>query len=83
LEDVAMSEPNAAPAPLSTNRTGVIFLAISAMLIGTFLYRVLVPAHEYALRSDQLLTMGIDLLLIVGLVSMKGRVQMAGGTLLF
>jgi len=78
-----MSQPNTAPTPLSTNRNGVVFLVISAALIGTFLYRVLVPAHEYAVRSDQLLTMGIDLLLIVGLVGTKRRAQIAGGTVLF
>jgi len=78
-----MSAPNTAPVPLSSNRNGVVFLVISVLLIGTFLYRTLVPAHEYAMRSDQLLTMGTDLLLIVGLVGVKGRAQMTGGTILF
>ena len=35
------------------------------------------------MRSDQLLTLGIDLLMIVGLVGVKRRVQMPGGTALF
>jgi hypothetical protein len=56
---------------------------VSAMLIGSFLYRVVVPAHEYAMREDQLLTMGIDLLLIVALVGMRRHAQIFAGSILF
>ena len=78
-----MSEPAAAPPAATSNRNGVIFLVISALLIGSFLYRVVVPAHEYAVRSDQLLTMGIDLLLIIGLVGLKRQIKESAGVVLF
>lgn len=78
-----MSEPNAATATANANRTGLVFLVVAAALIGTFLYRAVVPAHEYAMRDEQLLTMGIDLLLIIGLVGIKRKAQLPGTSVLF
>jgi hypothetical protein len=78
-----MSEPAAAPPAATSNRNGVVFLVISVLLIGSFLYRVVVPAHELPVREDQLLTMGIDLLLIVALVGIKRQVQAPGAAVLF
>ncbi len=46
---------------------------LPAFLIGSFLWRALVPAHEYPGRSAQLLEMGIDGLLIVGLFGLQKR----------
>jgi hypothetical protein len=80
---IKMSQPNSDPVPASANRNSMIFIVVAALLIGSFLYRVLVPAHEYAVRPDQLLTMAIDLALIVSLVGLKQRAQLPGGTILF
>lgn len=78
-----MSDSHRAPSSAHVNRNWMTFLVISALLIGTFLYRVAVPAREYAMRDEQLLTMAIDLLLIVGLVGMKWQGRVQGGTILF
>jgi hypothetical protein len=75
-----VSEIDTRPA-ITSNRNRVVFLVISALLIGSFLYRVVVPAHEYAVRSDQLLTMGLDLLAIVCLIGLKRRLR--GGSVLY
>jgi hypothetical protein len=80
---ITMSEPNAATATANANRTGLVFLVVAAVLIGTFLYRAVVPAHEYAMRDEQLLTMGIDLLLIIGLVGIQRKAQLPGTSVLF
>jgi hypothetical protein len=68
-------------APDTANRNWIIFLSVAVLLIGNFLYRTLVPAHEYPMRDDQVMTMGFDLMLIVGLIGMKR--QVARGNVLF
>ena len=50
----------------SENRNELSFILIAALLIGTFLWRLLMPAHEYSVRSVQLLTMVFDLAFITG-----------------
>jgi hypothetical protein len=57
------------------DRNWLIFLAACGYLIASFLWRVLTPAHEYAMRDELYLTMGLDLLCIVGLVGLKMQVQ--------
>jgi hypothetical protein len=47
---------------------------IAWILIGSFLWRVVVTAHEYPGHAEQVMTMLIDLGLVVGLVGMRGRV---------
>ena len=71
-----MSEEQAARADGSkANR--VIFILASIYLIAVFLYRVLIPGNEWPMRTEQVMTMGFDLLVIVGLVGMKRRVPQA------
>ncbi len=60
--------------PDHTNRNGIIFLIVSVYLIATLLYRVFVPAHESPPRTEQLMTIGLDLLCLVGLVAIKKHV---------
>jgi hypothetical protein len=48
-----------------------IFYALAALLILTFLWRVLTPAHEYLSRTAQMLQMGIDAVCIVGLIAIR------------
>src|SRR5437016_6142490 len=49
-------------------------LVIAWILIGSFLWRVAVTAHEYQWRTEQVMTMLIDLGLLVGLIGMRDRV---------
>jgi hypothetical protein len=59
--------------PAETGRSRVLFFVLSCYLIGTFLYRTLTPAHEYALRSEQLLTIGLDCLAVIGLAGLRAQ----------
>lgn len=57
----------------SENRNELTLILLAALLIGNFMWRALVPAHEYPMRSVQVLTMIFDLGLIAGLIGMKSR----------
>lgn len=57
----------------SENRNELTLILVAALLIGNFLWRALMPASEFPMRSVQVLTMGFDLALIAGLISMKSR----------
>ena len=59
---------SATPAQSSHHR--FLFIALSCYLIATFLYRTLTPAHEYAMRAEQLMTIGLDILGVIGLASL-------------
>ena len=63
-----MSEP---AMPANAGRLRVLFLVVSGYLIATFLYRTLTPAHEFALRDEQLLSIGLDLLAVIGLAGLR------------
>ncbi|HEY1794821.1 MAG TPA: hypothetical protein VGG57_01755 [Stellaceae bacterium] len=70
----AMTTPAAAPQaphPAAFGRNAVIFVAVSALIIGNFLYRLVAPAHEYPMRSEQVLDIGLDILLLAALLGMK------------
>lgn len=62
--DQSQSPSTAGPSPK-------IFYALSAVLILTFLWRLLTPAHEYPSRTAQLLELGVDALCIVGLIGLR------------
>ena len=57
MSDAPAKQPNPA-----------IFYVICVMLVGSFLYRVLVTANEYPSRTAQVLEMAVDAALIAGLV---------------
>lgn len=57
----------------SENRNELTFMLVAALLIGNFLWRLLVPASEYPMRSVQVLTMVFDLALVAGLIGMRSR----------
>lgn len=57
----------------SENRNELTFMLVAALLIGNFLWRLLVPASEYPVRAVQVLTMVFDLGLLAGLIGMKAR----------
>jgi len=49
----------------------VVSLLLPCLLIGNFLWNVLTPAHEYPMRSEQMLTMALDFLGLVGIVALR------------
>jgi hypothetical protein len=55
------------------NRREILLIVMSLYLIGTLIYRVLLPAHSYPLRNMQLMTMALDLGVIVGLCALKSK----------
>jgi hypothetical protein len=55
----------------SGTHNAVVSLLLPCLLIGHFLWNVLTPAHEYQMRSDQMLTMGLDLLGLLGLIGLR------------
>jgi hypothetical protein len=58
-------------APGGAKQKPFLFFALTGILIGTFLWNVLTPAHEYAMRSEQVLTMVLDAGMIAGLFGVK------------
>src|SRR5262249_10292312 len=60
-----------------SNRNWGLFLLLSAYLIGTFLWRTLTKAHESPLRTEQLMTMALDALAIIGLIGLNVRLSKA------
>ena len=45
-----------------------LFRLLSILLIVTFLWRAFTPSHEYPMRPAQLMSMGFDLLSLVGVI---------------
>ena len=52
-------------------------LLVAWILILSFVWRVVVTAHEYQMRGEQVLTVLIDLGLLAGLVGMRQRMPNA------
>jgi hypothetical protein len=55
----------------NTGRNVIISLVLPCLLIGQFLWNLLTPAHEYAMRSEQVMTMTLDALLLAGLFGLR------------
>jgi hypothetical protein len=60
-----------ATTPDNTKRNRILFYAGSALLIGNFVFRMLVMADEYPPRSALYLQIGVDALLIAGLIGLR------------
>lgn len=75
------SEQTEAPRP--ANRTWIILICVSAYLIANFLYRLVVPAHEYPMRNAQVLDIALDVLAVVALLGLKRRAPAPEMHLLF
>jgi hypothetical protein len=71
------SQPDRPPA---SNRNTIILMIVSIYLIATFLWRLFTPAHEYPMRAEQVMEMGIDLLMLVGVIGLT--IQVPSGKLL-
>jgi hypothetical protein len=48
-------------------------IAVAVLLIGSFCYRAFTAAHEYPMRTEQVMTIAFDFLLVVGLIAMRAR----------
>ena len=70
-EAAVSHQPTPAPNQSPVNRA--VPWLLSALLIGNFLWRTLTAAHEYPMRSAQVLEMAVDALCIVGLVAVRTR----------
>lgn len=55
------------------SRRDGLFIFISVVLIGTLLYRVVAVAHEYPMRTAQVMTMLFDAGMILGIIGMKPK----------
>jgi hypothetical protein len=53
------------------SRTPAIAIMLPCLLIGQFLWNVLTPAHEFPMRTEQVITMTFDFLMLVGLFALK------------
>ena len=63
--------------PTAWGRALPVFFA--TYLIATFFWRLLVPAHELPMRSDQLMTVFLDACMVAGLIGLRARVRQEGG----
>ena len=57
----------------ASGRGQVAFVILALFLIGLFLWRFFVPAHEYPSRSTRYLTLAFDAGMLVGLIVLRRR----------
>ena len=69
-----MSDRSGTP-PNAFNRA--LPLVVAWMMILSFLWRIVVTAHEYQMRGEQVMTVLIDLGLLVGLIGLRDRIPKA------
>jgi hypothetical protein len=55
----------------AASRGGVIAILLPCFLIGNFLWKVLIPARDFPMRTEQVMTMTLDLLIVMGLFGLK------------
>ena len=58
----------------SKTSSPIVRYVLVAYLIGSFLWRVLTPAHEYPGRFSTYLDIAVDVLVIVGLIMIRAKV---------
>ncbi len=58
----------------TSGRNFIVGVLLSFYLIGSFLWNVLTEAHEYPMRTEQVLTMVLNLLGVVGLVGVRAEI---------
>jgi hypothetical protein len=71
-----MTEPQAKASktePQAKASSPIVGYVIVVYLIGSFLWRLLTPAHEYPGRFSTYLDMAVDLFLIAGLVTARAK----------
>lgn len=57
----------------ATPRKQVLILLVPSYLIATFLWDALTPAHEFPMRTGQVLSIAADLLAFVGVIALRAR----------
>ena len=65
------------PTPAATSRNPWIAMVLPWVLIGQLLWNVLRPAREFPMRTEQVMTMTIDALMLAGLIGLKGAMPKA------
>ena len=63
--------------PANERNLRIIGYVLSLTLIATFLWRTLTTAHEYPMRSEQVIEIFLDVLCVVGLSGVKSRIPAA------
>ena len=58
----------------STSSNPIVRYLLAGYLIGSFLWRVLTPAHEYPGRFSTYLEIGVDILVMAGLIGISNKV---------
>jgi hypothetical protein len=58
------------PTPVATSRNPWIAMLVPWVLIGHFLWNLLTPAHEFPMRTEQVMTMTFDALMLAGLIGL-------------
>jgi hypothetical protein len=57
--------------PANSRRNSTIGVVLAGYLIASFFWNIATEAHEYAMRTDQMLTMSLNLLGVVGLFGVR------------
>ena len=55
----------------NSSRLSAVAILLPCLLIGHFLWKLLIPAHEYPARTVQVLVMTIDCFMLIGLIGLK------------
>lgn len=63
--------------PANEKNMRIVGYALSLMLIATFLWRTLTAAHEYPMRSEQVIEILFDVLCVVGMFGVKSKIPAA------
>ena len=63
--------------PANEKNMRIVGYALSMMLIATFLWRTLTAAHEYPMRSEQVIEILFDVLCVVGMFGVKSKIPAA------
>jgi hypothetical protein len=71
-----MSDPQTT-ASAASGRNKILGFLLPAYLIAIFLWRVLTPAHELPLRTEQMLEIGLDALVLIGLIGLRKQIAPA------
>ena len=58
----------------NSGRNFIVGIVLVCYLIGSFLWNVLTVAHEYPMRTEQVLTMAFNLLGVIGLFGMRAEI---------
>jgi heme/copper-type cytochrome/quinol oxidase subunit 4 len=60
-----------------TTRNRTLSFVLSVYLIAAFLWRVFTPAHEFSMRTEQVMQIAFDILAVVGLIALRAQIPKA------